>query len=44
VVNSFFIRDRNRTIIGATNAATSRQDAPRVGEAGLFDFGDVVFL
>ena len=43
-VNSFFIRDSNRTIIDAIKAATSRQDPPRVGEAGLFDFGDVVFV
>ena len=31
-------------IIRAINAATSRQNVPRVGEAGLFNFGDVVFL
>src|SRR5215831_11960869 len=40
----FHTGDRNRTIIRAINAATSRHRCPTVGEAGLFNFGDVVFV
>jgi hypothetical protein len=43
LVSSFFIREVNRTIISAINAATTGQMFPRGRETGSLNFRDVVF-